>query len=149
MHLLNLNPYFLNYPFLQDERHESHFTQMISERLPPLASLSNRSHAYLHFFWILSTIKMKFGNYQCAIVSSRVETPFFLREPHFFWSKLKVTPSFWEPSKLVHVNCMKHFKMKVLHFVLSQLIISLSLLSILSSSTLNLLLTLSLVKYCL
>ena len=44
--------------------------------------------------------------------------PPFLREPPSFWSKLKkLPPSFWEPSKLVQVNCMKHFKMKVLRFI--------------------------------
>ena len=45
--------------------------------------------------------------------------PPFLREPPpppfwvppSFWSKLKkLPPSFWEPSKLVHVSCMKHLK---------------------------------------
>ena len=36
-----------------------------------------------------------------------------------FWSKSKtLPPSFWRASKLVHVNCMKNFKMKVLCFVL-------------------------------
>ena len=45
--------------------------------------------------------------------------PPFLREPPSFWSKLKMLPpSFWQPSKLLHVNCIKHFKMKVLRFVL-------------------------------
>ena len=45
--------------------------------------------------------------------------PPFLREPPSFWSKFKKIPTpFWQPSKLVHVNCMKHFKMKVLHFEL-------------------------------
>ena len=54
------------------------------------------------------------------IVSSRVGTPiFFLRVPSSFCNKFKKLPfSFWEPSKLVYVNCMKHFKMKVLRFVL-------------------------------
>ena len=58
------------------------------------------------------------------IVSSRVGTPCFWGNPPAFlgtpsfWSKFKkLPPSFWEPSKLVHVNCMKHFK-KVLRFVL-------------------------------
>ena len=37
----------------------------------------------------------------------------------FFWSKFKkLPPSFWEPCKLVDGNCKKHFKMKVLRFVL-------------------------------
>ena len=49
------------------------------------------------------------------IISSRVGLllPFSEGTPHSgtasFWSKFKITPYFWEPSKLVHVNCMKHF----------------------------------------
>ena len=35
--------------------------------------------------------------------------PFFLKQ---------IALSFWQSSKLVHVNCIKHFKMKMLHFVL-------------------------------
>ena len=36
-----------------------------------------------------------------------------------FWSKFKkLPPTFWEPSKLVHVNWKKHYKMKVLRFLL-------------------------------
>ena len=50
----------------------------------------------------------------------------FLRElsypfwvPPSFWSKFKkLLLFFWEPSKLVHVNCKKHLKMKVLSFIL-------------------------------
>ena len=54
-----------------------------------------------------------------SIVSSRSGTSPFLREPSSFWSKFKkLSPSFWQPSKLVHVNCIKHFKMKMLCFVL-------------------------------
>ena len=90
------------------------------------------------------------------IVSSKVGTPLlwgnppppFLGTPSF-WSKFKkLIPSFWEPSKLVHANCKKHFKMKVLCFVLYQVKwehhwhCTLYLL-------LYLLLTLSLVTYCL
>ena len=47
--------------------------------------------------------------------------PFFFSEgPPSFWSKFKMLPpSFWEPSKLVHVNCKKHFKIKVSRFTLS------------------------------
>ena len=67
-------------------------------------------------------------------VSSRVGTPSFLREapsfwvPSSFWSKFKkLIPFFWEPSKLVHANCMKHFKMKELHFVLIENIIVITL----------------------
>ena len=78
--------------------------------------------------------------------------PPFLGTPSF-WSKFKKLPhSFWEPSKLVHVNSKKHFKMKVLRFVStiqSQLRVSLTLLFLLSGSTLYLLLTLFLVRYCL
>ena len=61
---------------------------------------------------------------ESGIVSSRVATPFSKGTPPFwvppiFWSKFKkLPPSFWEPSKLVHVNCKKNFKMKVLHLVL-------------------------------
>ena len=67
---------------------------------------------------------------ETPIVSSRVGTPLFLRAPPpphpppfwvppSFWSKFKkLPPSFWESSKLVHVNCKKHLKMKVLHFIL-------------------------------
>ena len=62
-----------------------------------------------------------------CMVSSRVGISPFLREPPrppflatpSFWSKFKKFPhSFWEPSRLVDVNCKKHFKMKVLCFVL-------------------------------
>ena len=60
-----------------------------------------------------------------TIVSSRVGTPPFSEGtppfwvPPSFWSKLKkLPPSFWQPSKLVHVNCKKHFKIKVLRFIL-------------------------------
>ena len=36
-----------------------------------------------------------------------------------FLSKLKKSPpSFWEPFKLVHVNCIKHFKMKVENIII-------------------------------
>ena len=58
-----------------------------------------------------------------AQFSTGLEPPFsegspFLGTPSF-WSKFKkLPPSFWEPSKLVHANCMKHFKTKELHFVL-------------------------------
>ena len=58
------------------------------------------------------------------LVSSRVGIPLFWGNPLPFWlspsswSKFKkLSPSFWEPSKLVHVNCKKHLKMKVLRFV--------------------------------
>ena len=45
-------------------------------------------------------------------------TPPFLGTPSF-WSKFEMLPSsFWGASKLVHINCMKHFKMKELYFVL-------------------------------
>ena len=58
-----------------------------------------------------------------AIVFSRVGTPprppFSEGTPTLFLKQIqKVTPSFWEPSKVVHVNCKKHLKMKVLRFVL-------------------------------
>ena len=53
-------------------------------------------------------------NLYIFIVSSRVGTPPFLREPPLSEANLKSYPSFWEPSKLVHVNCKKHFKIKVL-----------------------------------
>ena len=53
------------------------------------------------------------------------------------------TPSFWEPSKLVYVNCMKHQNEGVtFRTILSQLRISLPLLLILSGSILYPLLTL-------
>ena len=59
------------------------------------------------------------------IVSSRVGTPLFQGNPPFFlgtlsfWSKFKkLPPSFWEPPKLVHANCTKHFKIKELHIAL-------------------------------
>ena len=64
-----------------------------------------------------------------VIVSSRVGTPpppfsegalppaFWV--PPSFWSQFKKLPlSFWDPSKLVHANYKKHFKMKVLRFEL-------------------------------
>ena len=57
-------------------------------------------------------------------VSFRVWTPLFWGNPPplsgyslFLKQILKNSPSFWQPSKLVHANCMKHFKMKGLHFV--------------------------------
>ena len=90
-----------------------------------------------------------------TLVSSRVGIPPFWGNPTFWappssWNKFKkLLPSFWEPSKLVHINCMKHFKMKVLRFVLSSLRTSLSLLFVFSGSTLYLLLTLASAKYCL
>ena len=85
-----------------------------------------------------------------VIVSSRVKTPPFMREPPFLGTFLflkqvkKLPPSFWQPSKLVHVNCIKHFKMNVSYYT-SQTRISLSFLFILSGSTLYLLLTLALI----
>ena len=50
----------------------------------------------------------------------------FLREPS----------SFWEQHKLVHLNCMKHFKMKMFCSILSHLRILLTLTFLLSGSTL-------------
>ena len=45
-------------------------------------------------------------------------TPLFC-VPSSFWSIIKkLPPSFLQPSKLVHVTFIKHFKMKVLRFVL-------------------------------
>ena len=62
--------------------------------------------------------------------------------PSLSKANLKNYPPFlWQPSKLVHGNCMKHFKMRELHTILSQLGIS-SLLFILSGWTPYLLLTL-------
>ena len=44
--------------------------------------------------------------------------PFLSWVPLSFWSKFKkLPPSFSDPSKVVHANCKKHFKMKVLRFV--------------------------------
>ena len=62
--------------------------------------------------------------------------PCFLGTP-LFLKKFKKLPPLWQSSNLVHVSCIKLFKMKV--FVLyytSQLRISLSLLFIFSGSTL-------------
>ena len=78
----------------------------------------------LGFFVELSNIS---PNIWSTIVSSRVGTPHFLRVPPSpflvppsFWSKFKkLPPSFWDPSKLVHTNCKKHFKIKVLRFELN------------------------------
>ena len=43
----------------------------------------------------------------------------FLQGWNLFLKKIKkVTSSFWQPSTLIYVNCMKHFKMKVLLFLL-------------------------------
>ena len=44
-------------------------------------------------------------------------TLLFLGTPSF-WTNKKLPLFFWEPSKLVHVNCKKHFKVKVLRSVL-------------------------------
>ena len=65
-------------------------------------------------------------NYTSSILDHRflpgLEPPaplFPFSVPLSFWGKFKKSlPIFWEPSKQVHVNCKKHFKMKVLHFVL-------------------------------
>ena len=55
------------------------------------------------------------------------ESPPFLREtppflgtppPRLSEANLKATPLFLRAIQLVHVNCMKHFKMTVLRFVL-------------------------------
>ena len=45
-------------------------------------------------------------------------TPLFLGTPFFLKQIKNLHSSFWEPSKSVQVNCIKHFKMKVLRFVL-------------------------------
>ena len=90
-------------------------------------------------------------NLYIFIVSSRVGTPPFLREPPLSEANLKSYPSFWEPSKLAHVNCKKHFKNEGVMFrtILSQLRMSLTLLFLFSGSTLYLLLTFPLARYCL
>ena len=89
-----------------------------------------------------------------TIVSPGLEPPVSEKTPSF-WSKFKKLPlSFSDPSKLVQANCKKHFKMKVLRFVLSIVTIlsqsrtSWTLLFLLPGSNLYLLLTFSLVKYC-
>ena len=57
-------------------------------------------------------------------VSFRVGTPppLFWENPLFLMQILEITPplppSFREPSKLVHANCMENFKMKELHSLL-------------------------------
>ena len=76
-------------------------------------SLVNHSAKSSHYHHRLQKVF-----YVCT-VSSRVGTlPPCLGIPLFLKQILKITPSFWQPSKLVHANCMKHFKMKELHFVL-------------------------------
>ena len=98
--------------------------------------------------------KLIIVNIWFTIVPPGLEPPLlFLREPPFFWSKFKKLPlSFWDPSKLAHANGKKHFKMKVLRFILSIVTILsqslLTLLILLSGSTLYLLLILSLIRYC-
>ena len=44
--------------------------------------------------------------------------PPFLGTPLLSETNLKATPLFLRAIQLVHVNCMKHFKMTVLRFVL-------------------------------
>ena len=98
--------------------------------------------------------KLIIVNIWFTIVPPGLEPPLlFLREPPFFWSKFKKLPlSFWDPSKLAHANGKKHFKMKVLRFILSIVTILsqsrtwLTLLFLLSGSTLYLLL--KLIRYC-
>ena len=91
----------------------------------------------------------------CFTIVPPVLEPPVSERTHSFWSKFKMlSRSFWDPSKLVQANCKKHFKMKVLRFVLSIVTIlsqsrtSLTLIFLLSGSTLYLLLTFSLVRYC-
>ena len=116
---------------------------------------------FLCTIWHFSVItRIMFLFFFSYLSSSRVgPPPPFLREPppppflgtHSLRSKFKKLPlSFWEPSKLVHVNRKKHFKMKVtFRTILCQLRISVTLLFLLLGSTLYLLLTLPLARYCL
>ena len=100
--------------------------------------------------------KLIIVNIWFTIVPPGLEPPLlFLREPPFFWSKFKKLPlSFWDPSKLAHANGKKHFKMKVLRFILSIVTIlsqsrtSLTLFFLLSGLTLYLLPTLFLIRFC-
>ena len=105
----------------------THF--LTSKHMLSIADKHHFSHQYYGLVILWSTHKIsspKLVHKSCKltgktalfIVSSRVgtRTPFWV--PPFFWSKFKkLPPSFWQPSKLVHVNCKKHLKMKVLCFV--------------------------------
>lgn len=62
------------------------------------------------------------GNYMatgasCHIVSSRLEPP-LLGTPLFLKQTKKISPSFWQPSKLVYVKQFKMKLLKVVHFIL-------------------------------
>ena len=87
-----------------------------------LSSFRLKLKEALHITW-LKPVLSKQKNHVHSFLQGW--NPPFLRElppfrvPPSFWSKYKkFSPSFWEPSKLVHVNCKKHFKMKVLRFIL-------------------------------
>ena len=85
------------------------------------------------------------------IVSTRVGTPPFLGTPLFLKQIKKVTPLFL---RAIQIGLCKLYETLwdegvTLRAILNQLRISLSLLFILSGSTLYLLLTLALVRYCL
>ena len=63
--------------------------------------------------WTMGCMDLHVLSFFSIIVSSRVRTPLFWGPPPplhplpSFWSKFKMLPpSFWEPSKLVHVNCL-------------------------------------------
>ena len=102
--------------------------------------------------YTLITIRLR-DNDLSPIVSSRVETPLFLRKPPFwvppsFWSKFKKLP----PLSESHPNWCMQIVRNTLEGVpfctfLSQLRTSLTLPFLLPGSTLSLLLTLSLVTY--
>ena len=74
--------------------------------------------------WNLKTRSLSFNDYIDNYTRPKFHTgleppsPFSEGTPLFLKQILKVTPSFWDPPKLVYTNFKKHFKMKVLRFVL-------------------------------
>ena len=75
-------------------------------------------------FWLLIVSEAVFKCNIHSFLQSWNRPPFYEGPPPFLgtpslWNKFKKLPLFfWESSKLVHINCIKHFKMKVLRFAL-------------------------------
>ena len=104
----------------------------------------------LNPFYKRSNWKTYQKNFLKPTVSSRAGTSPFLRETPSSWSKFKkLLPSFWEPPKLVHASCMKHFKMKELHFVLYKSIKNTIIITLYTLRLNSVFTTVSLVRYCL
>ena len=103
---------------------QKHISLLYQSQTKFLRSSANTSQYGLHSLTVFSSKVCKMDSFIQGWNPPPPPTPFlrecspFLRTP-FFWSIFeKIPPSFWEPSKLVHANCIKHFKMKELHFIL-------------------------------